>query len=93
LVSQSVRLPVHKGNLPERKRCSTSQAGTLTKLESETREHPRTSNSFSLCDLFKILSTELSSIIGIEQIPLITLPATLSSSKAGKPGDATYGKI
>jgi len=84
---------VHKCNIPERKRCSKSQAGTLTKLESETREHPRTSNSFSLCELFKILSTELSSITGIEQNPLITLPATLSSSKAGKPGDATYRKI
>ena len=84
---------MHKCNLPERKRCSKSQAGTLTKLESETREHPRTSNSFSLCELFKILSTELSSITGVEQNPLITLPATLSSSKAGKPGDATYGKI
>jgi hypothetical protein len=39
---------IHQQNLPERKRCSKSHAGTLTKLESETREHPRTSNNFSL---------------------------------------------
>jgi hypothetical protein len=30
---------------------------------------------------------------GVEQNPSTALPATLSSSRAGKPGDATYGKI
>jgi hypothetical protein len=30
---------------------------------------------------------------GVEQKPSTALPATLSSSRAGKPGDATYEKI
>jgi len=30
---------------------------------------------------------------GVEQNPSTALPATLSSSRAGKPGDATYEKI
>jgi hypothetical protein len=34
----------------------------------------------------------LSSITGVEQNPSTALLATLSSSRAGKPGDATYGK-
>lgn len=76
-------------SLPERKRWVKSHAGTRTRLESVTLEHPLVSNNFNLCDVLSILCIELSSTNGWQtDIKLLVTQAILNSSNKGKPGEA-----
>lgn len=83
-----------KQQIPERKMCSRSQAGTLTSDESDTRLHPRTSNRRNFFEFLIILCNASSSINGWDVKPSTT-PATLNSSRWGNPWEVacTFSNI
>lgn len=71
--------------------CSRSQAGTLTREESDTLLQPRTSSNLNFLEFLMILCRASSSMNGCEDKPSTT-PATLSSSRCGKPCDVACDK-
>lgn len=76
-------------SLPERNKCSKSQAGTRTKLELVMDVQPRTSSSRSLLELFRMRSIDALS----NEMQLLGSTAMLSSSRSGKPGEAACSFI